>query len=129
VKISGAELRKLHEIERRVPAHLGRAVIEAAKSGDVEAGKAALRAVGEWVAEDEKRAASVQLPIVSFMMLDYGQVQAPASVDEAVYRSGDPKRFTRSPKFEAYLRRQNARQEAFYKAGGDLNDFRAEEWS
>jgi hypothetical protein len=69
------------------------------------------------------------MPLVSVMLLDFGPVEAPASVDAAVNQSGDPKRFMRSAKFAAYLRRQNRRQEEFYKAGGDLNDFRAEEWA
>jgi hypothetical protein len=66
---------------------------------------------------------------LSYLMLDFGRARAPRSVEKAARMALSLRDFTNSPRFNDYLKRQNKRQEEFYKAGGDMTEFRAEEWS
>lgn len=64
------------------------------------------------------------LPTVSLLMLDFGQVAVPDSVEEHVRRCG-PK----SGLLAEYVERQVSRARTAYEAGEDMSGFRPEEWS
>ncbi|AYO85337.1 hypothetical protein [Methylobacterium brachiatum] len=64
------------------------------------------------------------LPTVSLLMLDFGQVAVPDSVEEHVRRCG-PK----SGLLDEYVQRQVSRARTAYEAGEDTSAFRPEEWS
>ncbi|MEE7491094.1 hypothetical protein [Methylobacterium oryzae] len=64
------------------------------------------------------------LPTVSLLMLDFGQVAVPASVEEHVRRC-----CPKSGLLAEYVERQVSRARTAYEAGEDMSAFRPEEWS